>query len=399
MSPQQEAIAVEGLAAVNASEAFHRALEIATQNAEDVDRRARFPLEAVDALRAAGALGWYVPPEFGGAGARIDELADATFELSRRCAATGMVFAMHQIQVACIARHLANSVWFENYLRRLVREQRLIASATSEVGVGGDVRRSIAAIQPTDSGDLIRFEKKASTISYGAHAEDLLTTVRRSPDADPGDQVMVLTHLSEMEVKQTSQWDTLGMRGTCSPGFVVGATCLPDQVLPVPFATIAAETMVPFSHILWAHVWLGLSSDAFSRAQNFVRAQARQNPGTTPPTALRLSELSVRMAQFRALVQSATNEYMSLADGPGRPGLSTVGYAVRINNLKIAASEAAVETCQGALRICGFLGYGNAGPYSVGRHLRDAHSAALMIANDRLHATNAALLLVHREGK
>jgi len=31
--------------------------------------------------------------------------------------------------------------------------------------------------------------------------------------------------------------------------------------------------------------------------------------------------------------------------------------------------------------------------------LRDAHSAALMIANDRLHATNSALLLVHREGK
>jgi acyl-CoA dehydrogenase len=312
-----------------------------------------------------------------------------------------MVFAMHQIQVACIVRHLANSVWFENYLRRLVREQRLIASATSEVGVGGDVRRSIAAIQPAadSSSDHIQFEKKASTISYGAHAEDLLTTVRRSPTADPGDQVMVLTHLSEMEVKQTGEWDTLGMRGTCSPGFVVRAECLPDQVLPVPFATIAAETMVPFSHILWAHVWLGLSSDSFSRAQNFVRAQARQNPGTTPPTALRLSELSVRMAQFRALVQAATNEYMSLADGPGRPGLSAIGYAVRINNLKIAASEAAVEACKGALRICGFLGYGNNGPYSVGRQLRDAHSAALMIANDRLHATNAALLLVHREGK
>ena len=398
MSVQAEAIATKEL---TASEGFHRALEIATQNAEDVDRRARFPSEAVDALRSAGALGWYVPRNYGGASAQIDELAEATFELSRQCAATGMVFAMHQIQVACIVRHAVDSAWFENYLRRLVREQRLIASATSEVGVGGDVRRSIAALQPAadSSSDLVQFEKKASTISYGAHAEDLLTTVRRSPSADPGDQVMVLTHLSEMEVKQTSQWDTLGMRGTCSPGFIVGAKCIPDQVLPSPFATIAAETMVPFSHILWAHVWLGLSSEAFTRAQNFVRAQARQNPGTTPPTALRLSELSVRMAQFRALVQAATNEYLSLADGPGRPGLSTIGYAVRINNLKIAASEAAVEACQGALRICGFLGYGNAGPYSVGRHLRDAHSAALMIANDRLHATNSALLLVHREGK
>jgi len=398
MSPRQEVIEVEGL---TTSDAFQQALDLAAQNADDVDRAARFPSEAVDALRSAGALGWYVPVKYGGAGAQIDELAEATLELSRRCAATGMVFAMHQIQVACIVRHATNSAWFENYLRRMVREQRLIASATSEVGVGGDVRRSIAAIEPpADSSlNLIQFQKKASTISYGAHAEDLLTTVRRGPNADPGDQVMVLTHLSEMEVEQTSQWDTLGMRGTCSPGFVVAAKCLPDQVLPVPFSTIAAETMVPFSHILWAHVWLGLSSEAFSRAQNFVRAQARQNPGTTPPTALRLSELSVRMAQFRALVQASTTEYMSLADGPGRLGLSTIGYAVRINNLKIAASEAAVETCQGALRICGFLGYGNTGPYSVGRHLRDAHSAALMIANDRLQATNATLLLVHREGK
>src|SRR6202040_3529778 len=164
MSPRQEAVEIEGL---TASEAFQQALEIAAQNADEVDRGARFPSEAVEALRSARALGWYVPLNYGGAGAKIDDLAHATFELSRRCAATGMVFAMHQIQVACIVRHAANSVWFENYLRRLVREQRLIASATSEVGVGGDVRRSIAAIQPiTDPpGNLVQFEKKASTIS------------------------------------------------------------------------------------------------------------------------------------------------------------------------------------------------------------------------------------------
>lgn len=398
MSAPQSAIEAPEL---TASEAFRDALAIAAQCAGDVDRRGRFPSEAIEALRSAGAFGWGVPHEYGGAGAQIDDLADATLELASRCAATGMIFAMHQIQIASIVRHLGNSLWFRDYLRRVVREQRLIASATSEVGVGGDMRKSIAAIRPvTDSPDhLVQFEKKASTISYGAHADDLLTTLRSSPDADHGDQVLVLTHFAEMEIQPTSEWDTLGMRGTCSPGFAVRATCLADQVLPVPFAAVAAETMVPVSHILWAHVWLGISTDAFSRAQNFVRVQARQNPGATPPSALRLSELSVRMAQFRALVHGAMEEYMGLADGERRQSLSTIGYAVRINNLKIAASEAAVEACQGALRICGFAGYGNGGPYSVGRQLRDAHSAALMIANDRLHATNAALLLVYREGK
>ena len=384
-----------------ASGGFRRALDIAAEHADAVDRQGRFPSEAVAELRSARALGWGIPLEYGGAGAGIDDLANATFELSRRCSATGMIFAMHQIQIASIVRHMGDSRWFRNYLKRVAREQRLIASATSEVGVGGDMRKSIAAVTPVlnSTENLVQFEKKASTISYGAHADDLLTTLRCSPAAEGGDQVLVLTHFADMEANPSGTWDTLGMRGTCSPGFVVRATCRTDQILPAPFSSIAAETVVPVSHILWANVWLGIATDAFGRAQNFVRAQARQNPGTPPPTAFRLSELSSRMAEFRALVHGATEEYIGLADADGRAGLSTIGYAVRINNLKIAASEAAVETCQGALRVCGFAGYGNAGPYSIGRQLRDAYSAALMIANDRLHATNAALLLVYREGK
>ena len=383
------------------AEPFQAALRLAAQHADDVDTCARFPSEAIEALRSAGAFGWYVPRSYGGDAVPIDTLAEATFELSRRCASTGMIFAMHQIQVACITRHQASSPWFEDYLQRLVREQRLIASATSEAGVGGNLRKSVAAIEPVadSSSGLVQFEKEASTISYGAQADDLLTTVRRSRTAEPGDQVLVLTHLSDMKVNQLSEWNTLGMRGTCSPGFKVNAICVPEQVLPASFATIAAETMVPFSHILWANVWLGICTDAFDRAQNFVRAQARQTPGITPPAASRLAEMSVRIAECRAMVRSATHEYMALADGEGRSVLSTVGWGVRINNLKIAASEAALEVCQGALRVCGFLGYKNGGPYSVGRHLRDAHSAPLMIANDRLHATNAAMLLVHRDLK
>ena len=38
--------------------------------------------------------------------------------------------------------------WFEAYLRDVAREQRLVASVTSEIGTGGDIGRSIAAVQP-----------------------------------------------------------------------------------------------------------------------------------------------------------------------------------------------------------------------------------------------------------
>jgi acyl-CoA dehydrogenase len=398
MSSSLEVFPVEAL---TSSEPFQNALRIAEQQADDVDTRARFPFESIAAIRSAGGLGWQVPQQYGGAGAQIDVLSDATFELARRCASTGMIFAMHQIQVACILRHAVHVSWFSNYLQNLVDDQRLIASATSEAGVGGNLRKSIAAVEqvPDSDGKLVRFEKEASTISYGAEADDLLTTLRRSLNSDYGDQVLVLTRSSDMETQKVSEWNTLGMRGTCSPAFKVMATCSRDQILPAPFATIAIETMVPFSHILWANVWLGIATAAFERSQSFVKLQARQNPGTTPPSAVKLSEMSVQIAQIRALIRSATKEFMDLADGEGRLTLSTAGYALRVNQLKIAVSEAVVEICQDALRVCGFLGYKNGGPYSVGRHLRDAHSAALMISNDRLRATNATLLLVHRDTK
>ena len=376
---------------------LREAIEAARQNAEDVDRSGRFPSEAVSALRKTGALGWYVPQKFGGLELDVGDLAKATFELARRCSATGMIFAMHQIQAASLVHHVRDSGELALYLRRLVEEQRLIASVTSEVGVGGDLRRSIACLEPHSS--LLSFEKKASAISYGVYADDLLITLRRSATAEHGDQVLVLAHSSDVELQQSGDWDALGMRGTCSPGFLIKGTCRAEQVLKTPFSAIASDTMVPFSHILWAHVWLGIATEAFDRGQKFVRMLARQTPGTTPTCASHLVDLSIRLAQFRALASEATREYSAILESDDRSELSSIAYAVRINNLKIAASEAVVEVCGGALRVCGFAGYKNDGPYSVGRHLRDAHSAALMIANDRLVVTNAALLLMHRSSE
>ena len=380
------------------AEVIKEAAAIAAQHADDVDRQSRFPIEAITALKAGRALSAYVPRELGGAGVSLDDLCAASFELSRRCSATGMVFAMHQIQVGTIVRHWNGAGWFTGYLEELVRDQRLIASATSEVGTGGDLRASIAPVEMLEGGRA-RFEKKAPTCSYGAHSDDLLTSLRRTPDSDHGDQVGVLTRASETEMQPVSVWDTLGMRGTCSPGFVVRAEFAAEQILPKSFSVMAAETMVPWSHILWAHVWMGIATDAFDRAQAFVRSQARQTPGITPPSATRLSELSAELAKLRGLVRVAADEYNRIADEPGRETLSTMGYAVRINNLKIASSEASAEICQKALRICGVSGYRNGTQYSVGRHLRDSLSAALMIANERIHATNATLLLVHREAR
>jgi acyl-CoA dehydrogenase len=378
-------------------DAVHRIAEgVAAPNADEVDREARFPTETIEALRAERALSAFIPTDLGGGGVELETIANACFELGRRCGASAMVFAMHQIQVVTIVRHLEHAPWFEEYLRRVAGEQRLIASVTSEAGTGGDMSRSIAAVTPS-AGGACTFEKQAPTVSYGAHADDLFVTLRRSPDAEQTDQVIAIVHGEQARLEQTGTWDPLGMRGTCSPGYLLRAELAPEQVLPTPFPKVMSESMVPVSHILWSHLWLGIATDAFDRARAFVRAQAKQKPGETPPAALRLSHLMSELSLLRAEVGSALSEYVRIGEEPGRERLSTMACALRFNNLKIAASEQAPRVCQGALGVCGIVGFKNDTPFSVGRHLRDTMSACLMIANERIHQTNASLLLIAKD--
>jgi acyl-CoA dehydrogenase len=370
--------------------------DLARVHADEVDREARFPVEAVTALREAGALSAFVPQDLGGPGVSLSAVARACQDLGRACSATAMVFAMHQIQVATIVRHLDRGSWFEDYLRDLCAHPRLIASVTSEVGTGGDMSRSIAPVRTADDGTLV-LEKQAPTVSYGAQADDFLLTARRSEQAGENDQVLVLSRAEQTELAQTGTWDTIGMRGTCSPGFVVTARFTAEQILTAPFARVLNESHVPISHILWSHVWLGIATEAFERARAFLRAAARRSPDRPSGPSHALSRVMSELSMLRAEVRSALAEFELASQQPDREALTTMGSVLRFNNLKLATSEQAPRICAAALEVIGIAAYKNDSPFGVGRQLRDALSARLMVANERIHAMDAGLLLIAKE--
>lgn len=371
-----------------------RVTAVATAHAEAVDASGRAPLEVVAAMRNEGLLGAWIPTALGGLGASVEQIAYACEKIAEQCASSGMLFAMHQIEVASIVRHAGDSRRLRAYLRTAAIGQRLIASATSEVGVGGDVRTSRCALVPTGSG--FTLEKHAPVISYGLEADDILLTCRRDPSSNPNDQVAVLVSKDEYTLEQTSTWNSLGFRGTASHGFVLRVPHIdPESVLPVPFATIAAETMVPVSHLLWASVWLGMATEAVRRARRAVREDARrQAPGNAHGSA-RLAELVASLHQMRAFVREAVIDYSQRMDRPD--DLESMAYAIRINNLKISASTSLADIVQSAMQVAGINSYRLGTPVSLGRALRDAMGALVMINNDRILAANATLLLASRE--
>jgi acyl-CoA dehydrogenase len=383
MQIEQPPLAASPLAA---AEAVGR--DVLAPAARSVDVEARFPLEALEAYKRHRLLAAGIPAELGGLGCGIDELVRISSALAEHCASAAMVWTMHHTQIACLVDHVATVPRFARFLRQVSEDQLLLASVTTETGVGGDIRSSRTAVE--EHGQRCRLVKDAPTISYGDQADAYLVTARRAGDAAPGDQVLVLLERDDVTLEQQSVWDTLGMRGTCSPGFRLTAEFGRDDIVPVPFAEIAARTMVPQSHILWSACWTGIASAALARA----RLRARKSADDMQLQA-RLADAAASLQLVRALIRDCAAEYEALRAGCDQA--PDVGFAVKLNSLKLRASELTLDVVQKSLAICGIAGYAENSPLSVARHLRDVHSAQLMINNDRLYAINGKLLLLQKE--
>ena len=370
-----------------------RVAAIAAKHADAVDSESRFPREAVTAMKAERLLSIQIPTDLGGEAASITDIAAICAVLGQACAASAMIFAMHQIKLSSLVEHGASSDWHREFMSRIARDQLLLASATTEGGIGGNMRNSICAIRV--EGDQCFLEKDATVISYGNHADAILITSRAHADAAPSDQVLTAFLKDQYSLERTVVWDTLGMRGTCSDGFLFKGEAPAVQILPKPFAEIAAQSMLATSHLLWSALWYGIAADAVARAQAFVRAAARKSPGTAPPGALRLADASGQLQMVKSNVVAALKVYEDAKADVDR--LSSMAFAASMNNVKISTSEAILPIINEAMLICGIMGYKNGTPYSLGRHLRDAYSAQLMISNDRILANTSTMLLVHKQ--
>lgn len=364
----------------------------AARHADDVDRNGRFPIEAVRALKDARLLSLLIPVEFGGGGASLFDVAEICTSLGQRCASTAMILAMHQIKVSSLVAHGRGSAWHEDFMRRLCDEQLLLGSATTEGGVGGNMRNSICAFER--DGATFRIAKEGALISYGAYSDAILVTARRAADAPPSDQQMAVLEKSQYRLERTGGWDALGMRGTCSEGFTFSGEAPVEQIFTHDFAEIASESMLATAHLLWSAVWFGVASDALSRAQSFVRKDARRHPNGPAPGALRLAEATAKLQLMRSNIVEGLKRFAKAQQN--EDDLNSMSFAVAMNNIKIGSSQLSIEIINHALLIAGIAGYKNDTPFSVGRHMRDALSAQVMISNDRIFTNLSNMLLAQR---
>jgi acyl-CoA dehydrogenase len=363
---------------------------IAAKHAPAVDRAARFPEEAIEAAKEQRLLGILVPAELGGEGASISDAVDVCYVLGRACGSTGLIYAMHQMMVACLIRHGLDSAWHHRLVQRIHSAQLLLASSTTEGKGGGDLRKSECAVE--QEGTAITLTKSATVMSYGAQADAVVTTARRSADAPPSDQVLIAFCKGDYRLEHIVGWDTLGMRGTCSAGFNFEGAGKVEQVLPEPYQKIHAHTGMPVAHLTWSAVWAGVATSAVDRARAFIRSAARNSNGQLPPGAAHLTRATASLRTLRAVITTALKRYETACGDAHQ--LDSLDFQTSMNLLKVTASELAIATVSSAMQASGLAGYRNDGEFSVTRHLRDAMSSSVMINNDRILSNIATASLL-----
>jgi acyl-CoA dehydrogenase len=312
------------------------------------------------------------------------------YMLGKACGATGMIFAMHQIMVAILVRHSRDNICLRGILRRLAAEQLLIASSTTEGQGGGDLRSSVCAVER--DGSRITLEKNATVISYGAQADAILTTARRSPKADPSDQALAFFLKDDYQLLPIMEWETLGMRGTCSAGFMFKGVGKIDQLLPESYQQIQAKTMMPVAHLTWSAVWAGVAASAVERARRCVRRAARHGKGELPPGTAHLTRANMSLRALQGMIASALRRFESLS--VEAHDLESLDFQNAMNLLKVSASEMAISVVMTTLQACGLSGYRNDSEFSISRQLRDILSSSIMINNDRILSNTAMAALL-----
>jgi acyl-CoA dehydrogenase len=298
------------------------------------------------------------------------------------------VLAMHSMEISNLSRHGTTEALRE-LQREVVTDQPLFANANSEVGAGGDVSRSICALEQVDG--RLTLTKEALAISYGEYADIVVATARRTVDSDPGDQVQVIMRSPQLEPR--SVWDALGLRGTCSRAFVLTAEIDESLVYPVPFSLIGSAGGLQAQLLFLSSVWVGLADAAAAQAHTYVRAAGRKDPNTTPPSALRLAELSGTLAQARALLDSVARA----VDEADAQSIDNPALIASLRTLKVSASRLGVDVVRGALEICGIAAYQRGTKFTIERILRDAHGGLVMVSNDRYLWVNADSLRARKQ--
>jgi butyryl-CoA dehydrogenase len=325
------------------------------------DLEARYPRETIDQLAALGFLGIFVPEEYGGSG--LDQVSYAVIieEISRACAATGVIVSAHNSLVCHPILQFGTEEQKRRFLVPLAKGEAIGSYALTEPEAGSDAANQKSVAVP-DGDDYILNGSKIF-ITNAAVAHTFLVFCLTDPPAGVRGISAFLLERDMPGFSVGRKEDTMGIRGS-------GACTLHFEDIRVPRANLLGELNKGFrvamqtldaGRIGIAAQAVGIGQACLDEAVKYAKERkAFGKPiGSLQAIQWMLADIATELAAARALTYRAASRKDAGAD-----------VTLEAAQAKLFASEMAMRASHRAVQVHG--GYGYSKEFTVERLFRDA---------------------------
>lgn len=325
------------------------------------DQRREFPLDNIRGLAELGIYGLTVDEQYGGSGGTTTQFAIAAEEVSRGCAATGVIWLAHHSLGTKFIENYGTEEQRGNYIPVLAAAQKIAAFGLTEPGAGSDA----AAIQTrairSDGHYVLNGNK--TFITNGAEADIFVVMATVDPELRARGIIGLIVPRDAQGFTITPLEGKLGIRASSTAE-------LHFQNTPIPIENrIGGEgegfhmimELLDVSRIGIGAQAVGIAQAALESAILYAKQRQAFGKRLADMQGLQfaIADMATQVDAARLLVRRAAQLYD--AELPFVPEASMA---------KLYASRAAVEVADRALQLHGGSGY--FAPTTVERLYRDA---------------------------
>lgn len=354
--------------------------------AKELDENALFPVEAQRLFAELGLLNPLLPPEYGGSGMGILDMALILEEVSRVCASTGLMLIAQADGMLPIL-HGGSSKLKERYLSQLGGESTLLtALAATEPSAGSDLLGM--KTRAVKEGDKYVINGQKCFITSGSVADVISLYAYTDPSKGAKGISAFVVERGTKGLKYGRNEHKMGMRGSVNSELFFEDMEVPAENM------IGAEgegfknlmDTLSINRIFCAAQAVGIAQGALEQAMRHAkeRVQFGAPIGHLSTIQFMVADMATETEAARLLTRKAA----SLFDqGDKKQGALYGGMA------KTFASDAAMKVSTDAVQVMG--GYGYMKENSVERMMRDAKLTQIYTGTNQITrlVTGKALLL------
>jgi alkylation response protein AidB-like acyl-CoA dehydrogenase len=325
------------------------------------DRTEEFPRENLSKMAELGLLGLPIPEQYGGAAVDTVSYVAAIEEISKACASTGAIMAVH-ISAGIMPIYLFGSAeQQQKYIPDLASGQKIGAFALTEPGAGSDASRVMTTAEEVGDSYVLNGSKCFITNGGQADTYSIFATVDKSKGVKGITGFIVEAGTPGFTIGKKEE--KMGIRASSTTELIFQNCRIPKENLlgKVGEGFKIAMVVLDGARIGIGAQAVGIAQAAYEEALQYakVREQFGKPIAAQQAVGFMLADMAIQIEAARHLVYHAA----ALKDA-GR------AYGKEAAMAKTFASDIAVKVALDAIQIMG--GYGYSREYPAERLLRDA---------------------------